>query len=149
MLCRCGLFFSGCFAAVVVLAPLADALPPRLSLVAFVVPLADASPPRLNLVASAVSPLYWLPSCCVHVSGLVGGGFEVEGLTPLVFFLLLCSCGITWVIQGLLACPMYRHCKIWLSHFYLMRHVPMHDFEKKLISFNFNIAVYILLINHV
>jgi hypothetical protein len=32
MLCYCGLFSSGCFAAVVVPAPLADVLPPRLSL---------------------------------------------------------------------------------------------------------------------
>jgi hypothetical protein len=84
MLCRRGLFSSGCFAAVVVLPPLADALPPRLCLVTFAVPLADALPLRLSLVASAVSPLYWLPLCCVHVSGLVGRGFEVEG-PPRVF----------------------------------------------------------------
>jgi hypothetical protein len=32
MLCCCGLFSSGCFAAMVVPAPLAEALPPRLSL---------------------------------------------------------------------------------------------------------------------
>jgi hypothetical protein len=44
----------GCFAAAIVLAPLAHALPPRSSLVAFAVPLADALPPRLSLVADAV-----------------------------------------------------------------------------------------------
>jgi hypothetical protein len=86
MLCCRDLLSSGCFAAVVVLAPLADALPPRLftawrmlcrcglfysgcfTAVVILVPLADALPPRW-LVAFAVSLHYWLPMYCIHVLG--------------------------------------------------------------------------------
>ena len=50
-------------------------------------------------------------SSCIRLSrlGFWGGG------SSLVFFLLfVCFCGISLVIQGLLACPIYRLCNIWL-----------------------------------
>ena len=63
---------GGCFAAVVVLAPLADALLPRLKLA--------SSPLRFSLH-------YWQPMCCIPVLGLVGWGVKVEG-PPLLLFVL-------------------------------------------------------------
>ena len=96
MLCRHGLFSSGCFVAVVVLAPLADALPSWL----IATSQGGSLPPTLLeacSVDSAVPLHYWLPLCCILVSGSVGWGFVVE--VPLVFFLLsVCACGISLVI---------------------------------------------------
>jgi hypothetical protein len=138
MLCRCatiqtdigcrGLFASGCFVAVVISAPLADALPPRL----LGHPRADTLSPMLLeacLVAFAVPLHCWLPMCCcLHVLGLVGWGLMWRVSPPRVFLLFVCACGVALVIHRLLV---QSYVTFKTLYFCLIKYLPEGTIVKK------------------
>jgi hypothetical protein len=105
MLCRHDLFSSRCFAAVVALASLADALPSRLIA-------------NWKLAPSTLRFHYTTGWHCVvflYQAQLVR---VLWWRFPLVFFLLsVCACGVSLVILGLLTSSLYHFSNLFLMKY--------------------------------